>query len=100
MTDQKNVQLIQITPAELSAMILVGVQNEIQKLREEFQPKEPEEYLSRQDVAQLLQVDISTVHNYSVKGILKRYKIGQRVLYKRSEIEKKIADSVNGFFED
>ena len=49
--------------------------------------KSPEEYLTRNDVSQMLKVDLSTIHIWTRDGKLIRYKLGKRVYYKRSEIE-------------
>ncbi len=50
------------------------------------------EYLTRRDLASLLDIDISTVHNWSKRGILNPYGIGGRVYYKRSEVEAAIIE--------
>lgn len=81
------IQFIQITPEQLQEAILQGVKSQLDELKKEFQPKEPEEYLTRSEVSQLLDIDLSTVHNWSRSGRLKRYGIGNRVYFKRSEIE-------------
>ena len=70
--------------------ILEGVENLLNDLKKDFQPKEPIEYLTRKDTAQLLQVDLSTLWNWTKKGKLQAYGIGNRVYYKRSEIEASI----------
>lgn len=87
-----NVQFIQITPEELRESILNGIKFQLDALKKEFQPKEPEELLTRSEAADMLKVNISTIHNYSKKGILKRYGIGNRVYYKRREIEKALIE--------
>lgn len=46
-----------------------------------------EELLTRQEVASHFKVNISTVRNWSRQGILKKYGVGDRVYYKRSEVE-------------
>lgn len=51
-----------------------------------------ETYLSRYEVADLLKVCVTTVHNYTKKGYLKPYGIGRRVLYKKSEVENAIVE--------
>lgn len=43
--------------------------------------------LSRKEVANYFQVNISTIRNWTKQGILKKYGVGDRVYYKRSEIE-------------
>ena len=86
----KSIQFVQVTPEELQEAILQGVKSQLERLSKDFQPKEPEEYLTRAEVAKLLKVDLSTVHNWSKAGKLQRHGIGNRVLYKRSEIEQSL----------
>ncbi|PJX21724.1 DNA-binding protein [Psychroflexus sp. S27] len=88
----KNIQFIQVTPEQQQEAILKGVRAELEKLKKEFQPKHPPTYLTRQEVAEMLKVDVSTVHNWSVSGILKRHAIGRRVYYKLSEVERAIIE--------
>ena len=86
----KTIQLIQITPEELQNKIIEGVKAEIDSLKKEFQPKEPTEYLTRNQVRDLLQINLSTVHNLTKRGKLKAWAIGGRVYYKRNEVESAI----------
>ena len=64
-----------------------GLQNQINDLKQHFQPKEPIELLTRNEVAAMLKCDLSTIHNWCVKGKLIPYGIGHRIYFKRSEIE-------------
>lgn len=58
------------------------------ELKTELDLKRPEEYLTRQEVAKLLKVHVSTVDDWTNRGKLIRYGIyGRRALYKRSEVE-------------
>lgn len=59
----------------------------IEKLRNEFQPKTPEEYLTRAETAKLLKVTVVTVDRWTEQDKLRRFSLGNRILYKRSEIE-------------
>lgn len=81
------IQFIQSTPDELETKFLKGVQSQIDDLKKHFQPKEPNEYLTRQEVAQMFGVDISTIYNWTKRGIIKPKGIGGRVYFLRSEIE-------------
>lgn len=83
----KQIQLLQITPEELKEVILSGIKLEIDKLKKDIQQKEPDELLTRHETADLLKVDISTVHNYTKRGLLHAHGIGSRVYYKYSEIQ-------------
>ena len=84
------VQLFQITPEELQKAIVNGVKTHLDELKINFQPKEPTEYMTRQEVAEWLKVDVSTVHNWTVKGIIKKYALEGKVFYKRAEVEQSI----------
>ncbi len=84
------IQLIQITPDQLQDQIIQGVKTEIDSLKAEFQPKQPTEYLTRNEVKDFFRVDMSTIHNWTKRGKLKAYGIGNRIYYKRAEIEASI----------
>jgi hypothetical protein len=43
------------------------------------------ELLTRQETADYFKVDISTIHNWTIKGKLKPYNKGKRVYFKKSE---------------
>ena len=64
--------------------------NLLQKLKLEFQPKEPEEFLTRSEVAKLLKVTTATLDRWTDQGKLRRYGLGARIFYKRSEVEKSL----------
>lgn len=81
------VQLINLSAEQLQTAIIEGVKTQLDELKKEFRPKEPTEWLTRTEVKQLLKVDLSTVHNWTKKGKLKAYGMGNRVYYKRSEVE-------------
>ncbi len=84
------IQFLQTSPDELETRIFNRLQSEFETLRKEFQPKEPTEYLTRNEVKEMLHCDLSTVHNLTKRGKLKSYGIGGRVYYKRSELEQAI----------
>lgn len=86
------IQFIQITPEQLKLDILEGVKKEINLLKNEYQPKLPSEYLTRNEVAEMLKVDLSTVHNWKKSGKLKAYSIGTRVYFKRIEVEQSLIE--------
>ena len=80
------ITIIQASSRELEEAITKRFQIEIEKLRNHFQPREPEELMTRKDVANFLKCDISTIHNWTTKGKLIPYGIGNRVYYKRSQV--------------
>ena len=83
------IQLIQVTPAELADMISENVKAQLKELFVEMHgtPKEDEhEFLTRKETAALFKVSLVTVHDWSNNGILKPYKLGNRTYYKYSEL--------------
>ncbi|HEU4789803.1 MAG TPA: helix-turn-helix domain-containing protein [Flavobacterium sp.] len=81
------IQFIQYSPEQLQSEINAGVKVQLENFLKHFTPKQPNEYLTRQNVADMLSVDISTVHNYCKRGILQPKGIGGRVYFLRSEVE-------------
>lgn len=77
---------LNINTKELSEPIIEEITKQIEELKSHFQPKEPDEYLTRKQVAKMLQIDLSTLYAWKQKGILKPKGIGKRVYYLRSDI--------------
>ncbi|WP_299581668.1 helix-turn-helix domain-containing protein [uncultured Sunxiuqinia sp.] len=86
----QQIQLIQVTPEELQQAILSGVKQQLESLAQNFQPKEPTQYLTRNEVADLLKVNLCTISIWTKKRKLRSYGIGSRVYYKRHEIEQSL----------
>jgi excisionase family DNA binding protein len=84
---QKNSTLIHdLTPEQITSLF-EGLQNQLTELKLNFEPKTPPEYLTRSEVAKMLSCDLGTIHNWTKKGKLIPYGIGNRVFYKRNEVE-------------
>ena len=84
----KAIQITQFTPNELKSLLMEGVQQVVNQIREEFQPKTPTEYLTRKQVAKMLDINLTTLNNWTKKRILTSYAIQGRVYYKRDEVER------------
>lgn len=72
-----------------------GLKNQIKELKQNFEPVKPTEFLTRNELAELLKCDLSTIHNWCKKGKINPYGIGNRVYFKRSEIESLIIPLTN-----
>jgi len=83
---EQSIILHSMTPEQINSLFQ-ELQNQIIELKQFFEPKTPIEYLTRKEAADLLKCDLSTIHNWTKKRKLKSYGIGNRVYYKRSEIE-------------
>ncbi|MGM0944921.1 MAG: helix-turn-helix domain-containing protein [Bacteroidota bacterium] len=85
----QTIQITQLTPDQFEETIKKAIKSQLDSLRKEIAPVQlKEEYLSRKEVADLLKVELSTLHNWCKKGKLKPYGIGNRVYFLRSDIEK------------
>jgi len=87
MQNQKITQVIGISPDELKESILTDVRAELKSLSQNFQPISPPEYLTRQEVSTILKVSLVTLSDWNKKGILKPYRLGNLIRYKRNEID-------------
>jgi excisionase family DNA binding protein len=63
------------------------LRSELAEIKLNLQPKEPDKYIGRKELAEMLNVNISTVHNWTARGILTALQIGGRIYYRRSDIE-------------
>ena len=88
MLKSKLVEIENVSVDELVAAItdkvLEGLEIRLEQLQ---QKKHQEQLLTRTETAKYLKVDISTLWNWTKKGKLKAYGIGNRVYYKKNEID-------------
>jgi len=78
--------LHEVSPEQI-ASLFEGIQNQLTELKQNFEPKAPTEYLTRNELAEMLKCDLSTIHNWCKKGKLHPYGIGNRVYFKRADLE-------------
>lgn len=81
------IQLIGISPEQLRTAISIDVKSQLDELKKSFQPKTPQELLTRTETAKLLKINLSTLYLWTRKNRLKSYGISGKVYYKRSEVE-------------
>ncbi|MBX2960633.1 MAG: helix-turn-helix domain-containing protein [Flavobacteriales bacterium] len=83
----ESIQFIGVTPEQLQKQISNGVKEQLTEFLKIYTPKQPNEYLSRQEVANMFGVDLSTIHNWCKSNKLKPLALGNRVYFLRSDIE-------------
>lgn len=81
------VQFIQYSPEQLEAKITEGVKLHLDKFLKHYKPIQPTEYLTRKKVAEMFDVDISTVANWCKNGKLRPLALGSRIYFLRSDID-------------
>lgn len=87
MEESKLLQVFGLTPKEFKDDIIKDVRAELNVIAQNFQPIKPAEYLTRQEVATILKVSLVTLTDWNKKGILKPYRLGNLIRYKREEID-------------
>lgn len=86
----EQIQFISTTPQALANLIANAVKIQLEEFKEKLKPDDSIEYLSRQNVAKLLNCSIGTVHNLSVKKVIVKYQIGGKVMYRKDQVEQAI----------
>jgi excisionase family DNA binding protein len=80
--------ILHSTPiSDLRLMIGEVVREQLEILIPKSEPQE-QFYLTRNEAATKLRVTLSTVDKYAKRGIIQSYRIGGRIRFKSSEIEK------------
>ncbi len=78
---------IELELPEEDKRILKSINDQLSEIKKEFEPKRPPKYIPKSKVADMLDCSLSTVHNLTVQGMLKKHGIGGRVLYILEEVE-------------
>jgi hypothetical protein len=81
------IQFLATSPQDLKNEITADVKVVLDDFLKHYKPIRPAEYLTRQHVAKMFDVDLSTVHNWCKSGKLKPLGIGSRVYFLRTDIE-------------
>lgn len=71
---------------ELLEKIGQVVESKLQKCPSALEQKKSPKFLTRKEVASILNVTLSTLHDWTKLGWIQCYKVGRRVLYKESEV--------------
>lgn len=84
---EKVLQINGVTPQELKESIIADFRTELEKFSKNFQPIEQPEYLTRDEVAGILKISMSTISDWNRKGILNPYRLGNTIRYKSNELD-------------
>ncbi|MDB4752598.1 helix-turn-helix domain-containing protein [Winogradskyella sp.] len=79
--NMRHLNTFQTTQDQLVARVVSELKNELK------QATFTEQYLTREEVSKLLKISLSTIHNWTKRGILQPFQIGGRIYFKASHIE-------------
>jgi len=80
----------QVTAEDLQAIIDQAVSKALAGFLVVPKPEPEDKYMTGDQVCERLQISPTTLYNWKNTGKLKSYQIGNRVLYKSSEIEEAV----------
>lgn len=83
----KAIRLYEITPEQLQELIEGVVKKQLDVFEKLLKPEPQKEYLSRNDVAKLFGVHVTTISAWQKNGTLNPKGICGKVFFLRSEIE-------------
>ena len=87
MNTKKVLQIEGVEAAQLYGLF-DGLLSEVVNLKNQLSGKqEPTDYLTRKEVSKMFNVSLVTINDWTNKGVLKAYKLANRVYFKRAEIE-------------
>jgi hypothetical protein len=90
-----SLQLVQISPSELTDLIKEGLKSELQELLQQFkeQPHDQKEFLTRKETAEFFAISLVCLHDWCNKDILTPYKMGNRTYFNYSELVETMLNS-------
>ena len=82
----QQIQLLNITPHDLTNLIKEGIKSELSELTKSVHSDESNPHLTRKETAKYFGVSLNCINDWCRKGIITPYKVGQRTYFKRSEL--------------
>ncbi|WP_417199254.1 helix-turn-helix domain-containing protein [Bizionia sp.] len=89
----ETIQFISTSPTALANLIDEKIKAQLEDLKQNFQPKEPDEFMSRKETADLLKISLTALHDWMNKGILKPYKMGNKTYFSRKQVTETLFNS-------
>ncbi len=87
---EKSILLHCITPEELKQIIKEVLIDELSGFKNNIGTNESDVLLTRKETCELLKINMTTLWNWTKKGKLISYGIGNRVYYKKEEVLNKL----------
>jgi diketogulonate reductase-like aldo/keto reductase len=82
----KKIEIQEITVDELANKVADKLLNKIKHYLDDLHTNASDVYLTRQETADFLKINITTLWNWTNKGKIKSYGIGNRRYYNKQEI--------------
>jgi len=83
---ENSIMLHNLAPNDLEELIRKVVIEQLEAFRKNTSTENQDELLTREDTCLLLKISLTSLWNWTKKGKLKAYGMGNRVYYKRGEL--------------
>ena len=80
------IMLHNLSPMDLEELIRKVVSEQLEEFRKNVSIEKPDELLTREEACLLLKISLTSLWNWTKKGKIIAYGIGNRVYYKREEL--------------
>jgi hypothetical protein len=80
------IMLHTLAPTDLEELITRVVKDQLQEFKRNVPTENPNELITRAEACTLLKINITTLWNWTKKGNIIAYGIGNRVYYKKGEL--------------
>jgi excisionase family DNA binding protein len=84
----EQVLLTQLSVKELQEHLSETVKEVLTAMRQQEVRTGPDELFTRKEAAKYLRLSLVTLNEYTQRGLVPAYRLGARVLYRRSEVDK------------
>lgn len=89
----ETIQVLNTSAHALANLIDERLKAQLDELKKNFTQKEPDEFLTRKETAELLKISYVTLHDWANKNILKPYKMGNKTYFSRKEVTETLFNS-------
>ncbi|GAA4940517.1 helix-turn-helix domain-containing protein [Algibacter agarivorans] len=89
----ETIQFISTSPNALANLIDEKIKSQLDDLKKNFTPKEPDDFMSRKETAALLKISLVCLHDWVNKGILHPYKMGNKTYFSRKKVTETLYNS-------
>jgi len=83
---ENTIMLHNLSPVDLEQIIKEAIKNQMEEFRRTLSIDTPDVLLTRSEACSFLKINMTTLWNWSKKGKIISYGIGNRVYYKKSEL--------------
>lgn len=84
----KKINIIQLDPDEFKNELLQEIKVQFEEISERNLSRNSDKLLTRKETAEYLKINLSTLHFWTLKGKIPKESLGNRIYYRKSEIDK------------